>query len=94
MACPSSCRDENCILPSYAAHLRGISINTRPSEQTRMEKRWNVDMPAYKSLRDQGYQPPSVDGSHELAQKAQTETDITVGRPMGKEFHERLKESA
>jgi len=53
-----------------------------------MEKRWERDIPAYKSLRAQGYQPPCIDGSADLAATAQTDSDIEVGRPMGKEFHE------
>lgn len=86
MACPSWCKEPNCTA-TYGSHLRGIAVQTNPSEQTRMERRWEVDMPAYKALRDQGYQPPRIDGSHELAQKAETESDIAVGRVMGKEFH-------
>jgi len=85
MACPSWCREQDCSL-TYGAHLRGIAVNTRPSATTLMERRWQKDMPAYKALRDQGYQPPSVDGCDKLAARAGSDIDISVGRPMGTEF--------
>ena len=44
------------------------------------EKRWNKDMPAYKELRAQGLQPPRIDGSAELASKAETRFEVESGK--------------
>jgi hypothetical protein len=44
------------------------------------EKRWGVDMPAYKRLREQGYQPPRIDGSAHLETHAETRFEIESGR--------------
>lgn len=44
------------------------------------EKRWAVDMPAYKRLRAHGYQPPRIDGSAELERKAETRFEIESGQ--------------
>ena len=46
------------------------------------EKRWNKDMPAYKALRAQGLQPPRIDGSAELASKAETRFEVESGKVM------------
>lgn len=43
------------------------------------EKRWEQDMPAYRSLRDQGIQPRSIDGAHDLAQRASDKFEIEAG---------------
>lgn len=44
------------------------------------EKRWAADMPAYKRLRQQGYQPPSIDGSANLESNASSRFEIESGR--------------
>ena len=46
------------------------------------EKRWSKDMPAYKELRAQGLQPPKIDGSAELAAKAETRFEVESGKIM------------
>ena len=46
------------------------------------EKRWAKDMPAYKELRAQGLQPPRIDGSAELAARAETRFEIETGHVM------------
>jgi len=46
------------------------------------ERRWNRDMPAYKALRAQGLQPPRIDGSAELMEKAETRFEIESGKIM------------
>ena len=40
------------------------------------DRRWDKDMPAYKTLRKQGYQPPQIDGCADRAAKAQSRKDI------------------
>lgn len=44
------------------------------------ERRWSKDMPAYKELRAQGLQPPHIDGSAELAAKAETRFEVESGK--------------
>jgi hypothetical protein len=44
------------------------------------EKRWDQDMPAYKRLRMNGLQPKSIDGARELEIRAETKTEIEMGR--------------
>ena len=46
------------------------------------EKRWAKDMPAYKALRAQGLQPPRIDGSAELAARAETRFEVESGNVM------------
>ena len=40
------------------------------AEVSERAKRWDKDMPAYKRLRQQGFQPRSIDGSAEVERKA------------------------
>lgn len=49
------------------------------------ERRWGVDMPAYKRLREEGLQPRSVDGAAMAEAQAQHPLEIDMGRPLGKE---------
>lgn len=42
-------------------------------------KRWDKDMPAYKRLRQQGYQPRGIDGSAEVERKAKHDWQINTG---------------
>jgi hypothetical protein len=44
------------------------------------DKRWEKDMPAYKRLRQEGYQPPSIDGAAALERDASTKFEIESGR--------------
>jgi len=96
MSHPSSCKDPRCDLPyrdhllgiqiSPAAlptravtHTKGMP--DEPTDRTRArEKMRERDMPAFKALREQGYQPRSVRGSHRLAQTATSAAQIE-GRP-------------
>ena len=59
----------------------GTAPTRRPGAESveAREKRWNKDMPAYKELRAQGLQPPHIDGSAELAAKAETRFEIESG---------------
>lgn len=65
------------IAPSATPSRRGgghaLSVN-------RMEKQWGVDMPAYKRLREQGYNPKSIDGVAELEKKVESGLELEMGR--------------
>jgi hypothetical protein len=50
-----------------------------------MESRWDKDMPAYKRLREQGYQPRGVDGAAMAESQANHPLEIEMGRPLGKD---------
>lgn len=43
------------------------------------EKRWDVDLPAYKRLRREGLQPKSIDGAKDLEAKATDRLEIDMG---------------
>lgn len=66
----------------------GFGLGTSPTrngngEATEArEKRWAKDMPAYKELRAQGLQPPRIDGSAELAARAETRFEVETGHIM------------
>ena len=50
------------------------------------EERWNKDIPAYKRLRKQGFQPVGIDGSAKMESEATTRFEIESGKIMlGKE---------
>ena len=48
----------------------------RVADINRTERQWNVDMPAYKRLRQDGLQPRSVDGAADLEKRATTEAQV------------------
>lgn len=62
-----------------------FGMGTRPTRSGNAEvveareKRWAKDMPAYKELRQQGLQPPRIDGAAKLAAKAETKFEIETG---------------
>lgn len=43
--------------------------DARYAQTVELENQWNKDIPAYKRLVDNGLQPDTVDGAHELEQK-------------------------
>lgn len=43
------------------------------------EKRWDVDMAAYKRLRQDGVQPAKIDGSANVEKKAETKFQVESG---------------
>lgn len=47
------------------------------------EERWTVDGAAYKRLRHEGHQPPSVDGSADLERDARSPFEIETGLRFG-----------
>lgn len=50
-------------------HPKVTAINAR-------ESRWDRDMAAYRRLRRDGLQPPSIDGCHSRERDAQTVRDV------------------
>lgn len=80
------CEDkDSCII--CKVHTLGFGSNVDPSRNkdkviTDRDKRWSKDMPAYKALRAQGLQPPRIDGSAELAARAETRFEVESGKVM------------
>jgi hypothetical protein len=75
----SNCPCGEC--PSYNAHMRSLSVQ-RPaaSERRRRDFALGADLAAYKALRRQGFQPPRIDGSYDLARRAVSEAEIRLGQ--------------
>lgn len=48
----------------------------RVAEIDRTERQWQRDMPAYKRLRRQGYQPKQIDGCAQIEAKAETVAQV------------------
>lgn len=72
--------------PTYGAWLRSKNLQIAPvltgkaKAASDRESRWEKDMPAYRRLRNQGYQPPHIDGSHALERDATTKFEIESGK--------------
>lgn len=58
------------------------AANSNPARKAvaAREARWNRDMPAYKRLRDQGLQPPRIDGCADLERDSSTRFEIESGQ--------------
>lgn len=56
------------------------SRGARVAEINATERQWHRDMPAYKRLRRQGYQPKQIDGSARLEATARSVAEVE-GRP-------------
>lgn len=76
MSCPRGCCED------YKEHLRGVRIGGFPTGPSLTERKWDKDMPAYKRLREDGLQPPRIDGSYVMEQNAVHEKEIELGRPI------------
>lgn len=50
------------------------------SFSAKLDSKLEKDRPAYKELRKQGFQPPSVTGAADLAARATTPAEIQMGR--------------
>lgn len=81
MSCVRGC------CPDYKTHIRGVSIGSFPTAITYKEQRWEKDMRAYKNLRQDGLQPPRIDGSYVMERSAKNAREVTMGRPMDTESH-------
>lgn len=65
-------------MPTRAVH-RTPGLPDEPAVATEArERRWAKDMPAFKTLMEQGYNPPGIDGCHDLAQRATRDEDINA----------------
>lgn len=70
---PASCRDPECVL-AYVEHLRGFAVSAHATPNRRpdvvridnKERQFSVDGAAYRRLRKDGLQPPTVDGSAQI----------------------------
>lgn len=76
MTCSRGC------CPDYRTHIKGVHIGSFPDAQTYREKKLVMDMRAFKSLRDDGLQPPRVDGSYVLERNAKDKLEVELGRPV------------
>lgn len=63
------------IAPS-ALENKGVTVRAADAR----EGRWNKDMPAYKRMRDRGMQPPQIDGSAQLEDRAGDQFDVQYRR--------------
>lgn len=61
------------------------SRGAQVAEVNERAKRWDKDMPAYKRLRQQGYQPRSIDGSAEVERKARHDWQVNTGLGISKD---------
>ena len=96
MACSRGCCD------SQREHYLSIAVSAKatPSRDRsrevlkidRKEDGWDADMPAYKRLRAQGFQPPQIDGCSELERKAETKHEVELGHLFPKERIGKIKE--
>lgn len=58
----------------------------------RKESGWERDMPAYRRLRSQGYQPQGIDGCGDLESRAETREEIEMGHVFPKDRLPAIKE--
>lgn len=56
------------------------SRNPEAAFHTAREAQWDRDMPAYKRLRQDGLQPPRIDGAAELESRAAHKTQVEMGQ--------------
>lgn len=67
------------------AHI-AVSSSAMPNRRSsahginQKEARWDKDMDAYKRLRQDGLQPPTIDGSAKLESKAEHKFQVETGR--------------
>lgn len=73
--------------PTQRDHYRSIAFGASATpgrravtvEKDAMEARWQKDMPAYKRLRQDGLQPPAIDGCSVLEAVATHRKQIEMG---------------
>ncbi len=69
-----------CKVSTVQLHAGAATSNPEYHKVEAREKRWEKDMPAYKRLRQQGYQPAHIDGSAALERDATTRFEIESGQ--------------
>lgn len=85
---PSSCTDNDCSL-TYRDHLLGIGVLAAalPSRRRAIigtnnrESTLSRDLDAYKRMRNDGLQPPQIDGARVLEAKATHAEQVNTGKP-------------
>lgn len=63
-------------LPTRGVHRTPGQVDEPAWRTQARERRWAKDLPAFRSLVDQGYDPPRIDGSDRLAATATCDADI------------------
>ena len=63
----------------FGCKLLTIHYGRPPTPQSRMEQRWQQDMPAYKRLRADGLQPKSIDDCATLERHADNQLEVEMG---------------
>lgn len=66
------CRVAGVSFGSNSTTSRGAKV----AEINQRAKNWDKDMPAYKRLRQQGYQPKNIDGAAKLEATASTVAEV------------------
>jgi hypothetical protein len=77
MACARGC------CATQAEHFRSLKLNPRlrgEGSNHHREFALGADRDAYRSMRRQGLQPPRLMGSYDLARRAESETEVRLGR--------------
>jgi hypothetical protein len=69
------------ILAAALPNKKGMASVREINER---EARWEKDLPAYARLRKNGVQPKAIDGSAELEQRAETRTELEMGKVLPK----------
>ena len=67
----------------FGCKAASLQLSTGAGNQTfsaKLDSKLEKDRPAYRDLRRQGFQPPSVTGAAELAARATTPAEIQMGR--------------
>lgn len=80
MACRCNC-------PDFKTHVKSVNIGGFPTQTTLTERKWDLDMPAFKRLSDEGLDPPRIDGAYVMERSAKHAREIKLGRPLDAETH-------
>ena len=97
-------RTTDCVCGGHANIRIGIGVQVAPSalenkgesvrEINSRERHWNVDMPAYKRMRNKGMQPNHIDGSAVLENQVGSQFDVQYKRLLDQGItRERIRES-
>lgn len=80
--CPTCGQSALRVLGPVRTHGVGArGLTSRRVDAT--ERQWDRDRPAYKRLRNAGYQPPNVDGADRLEATAVNDLEINTGLRYG-----------
>jgi len=72
MTCARGCCE------SQLEHFRSLNL-AKPTQQAQLESQFAKDREAYRRLRQNGLQPPRIDGCAVLEKHATTKTEIETG---------------